>query len=101
MVDGAITRWLPLLTEPKKIFVGVGGSSGSQYYEVFARGSIRGAEVGLSVLSLLGWGEANNLAADFVRGFRGSAMYRLAQACSGPTFRQVAPQDYIIQTSLS
>jgi len=101
MVDGSITRWLPLLDQPKKIFVGVGGSTGSLYHEVFARAGIRGAEVGSSALSLLGWGEANNLAADFVRGFRWSAMGRIAQAYAGPAFQHIAPQNYIIQTSLS
>lgn len=101
MVDGSITRWLPLLTQPQKIFVGVGGSSGSLYHEVFARGGVRGAEVGASVLSLFGWGEAHHLAADFVRGFRWSAIGRMAQAYAGPAFRQVAPQNYIIQSSLS
>ncbi len=40
MVDGSITRWLPLLDQPKKLFVGVGGSTGSLYHEVFARGSV-------------------------------------------------------------
>jgi hypothetical protein len=69
MVDGSMTRWLPLLTQPKKIFVGVGGSTGSLYHEVFARAGIRGAEIGSSALYPLGWGEANNVAADFVRGF--------------------------------
>ena len=101
MVDGSITRWLPLRNQPKKIFIGVGGSTGSLYHEVFARGGIRGAEVGSSVVSLLGWDQANNLAADFVRGFRWSAMGRMAEAFAGPAFRQVAPQNYILQTSLS
>ena len=101
MVDGSMTRWLPLLTQPKKVFVGIGGSTGSLYQEVFARTGIRGAEIGSSVVSLLGWSEANHLAADIVRGFRWSAMGRIAQADSGAAFRQVAPQNYIIQTSLS
>lgn len=101
MVDGSVTRWLPLLTQPKKVFVGVGGSTGSLYQELFARTGIRGAELGSSVLSLLGWGEANHLAADFVRGIRWSAMGRIAQAYSGSAFRQVAPQNYLFQTSLS
>jgi hypothetical protein len=101
MVDGSMTRWLPLLTQPKKIFVGVGGSTGSLYHEVFARAGIRGAEIGSSTLYLLGWGEANHVAADFVRGFRWSAMGRIAQAYGGAAFRQVAPQNYILQTSLS
>jgi hypothetical protein len=101
MVDGSVTRWLPLFTQQKKIFVGVGGSSGSLYHEVFARGGIRGAEIGSSALSLLGWGETHNFATDFVRGFRWSAMGRLAHAYAGPALRDVAPQNYIVQTSLS
>lgn len=100
-VDGSLTRWLPLLDQPKKIFVGIGGSTGSLYHEVSARVGIRGAEVGSSALSLLGWGEANNLAAGFVRGLRWSGMGRIAQAYGGAAFRHVAPQNYILQTSLS
>ena len=101
MIDGSITRWFSLFDQPTKLFVGVGGSTGSLYHEVFARAGIRGAEVGSSALSLLGWGEANNLAADFVRGFRWSAMGRIAQAYAGSAFPHVAGENYVAQTSLS
>jgi len=101
MVDGSITRWFSLFDQPTKIFVGVGGSTGSLYHEIFARTGIRGAEVGSSALSLLGWGDANNLAADFVRGFRWSAMGRIAQSYAGSAFPHVAGENYILQTSLS
>jgi hypothetical protein len=101
MFDGSITRWFPLFVQPTKLFVGVGGSTGSLYHEAFGRAGIRGAEVGSSALSLLGWGEANNLAADFVRGIRWSAMGRIAQAYAGSAFRHVAQQNYLVQTSLS
>ena len=101
MIDGSITRWFSLFDQPTKLFVGVGGSTGSLYHEVFARAGIRGAEVGSSALSLLGWGEANNLAADFVRGFRWSVMGRIAQAYAGSAFPHVAGENYVAQTSLS
>lgn len=101
MVDSSITRWLPLLDQPKKIFVGIGSSTGSLYYEVSARVGIRGAKIGSSALSLLGWGETHNFAANFVRGFQWSAMGRIAQAYGGAAFRHVSPQNYILQTSLS
>ncbi|HSF67836.1 MAG TPA: hypothetical protein VLA67_10460 [Nitrospiraceae bacterium] len=101
MVDGSITRWFSLVDQPTKLFVGVGGSTGSLYHEVFARTGIRGAEIGSSALSLLGWGDANNFAADFVRGFRWSAMGRIAQSYAGSAFLHVAGDNYILQTSLS
>lgn len=101
MVDGSITRWFSLFDQPAKLFVGVGGSTGSLYHEVFARTGIRGAEVGSSILSMLGRGEADNLAAEFVRGFRWSAMGRIAQAYAGSAIPQVAGENYILQTSLS
>jgi len=101
MVDGSITRWFPLFDQPTKLFAGVGGSTGSLYHEAFGRAGIRGAKVGSSALSLFGWGEASNLAADFVRGIRWSVMGRIAQAYPGSAFQHVAPQNYLVQTSLS
>lgn len=101
MVDVSITRWLPLGNQLKKGFVGVGGSTGSLYHEAFVRAGIRNAEVGAVALSLFGLGETDNLAAEVVRGFRWSVMGRIAQAYAGPAFREIAPQNYIVQTSLS
>lgn len=84
-IGGSVTKWSPLLWAQEVGFASVGFSSGSLYHEVYGR-------LGLRRVPLLPAG------LDFLRA---SAMGRYGRLYSGAAFRDVAPQAYMAQGSLS
>ncbi len=87
MISGSLTKWVGLLGSDDVFFFGVGGATGSLYYEPYA-------QIGFRRLSLL---EFVPLVSDYIRF---SALARYGRPFSGAAFHEVAPQSYIGQVSV-
>ncbi len=109
MIDGSVTGWLEWLGQPRLLFAGGGFSTGSLYHEVFARGGMRRLNIGdpiaagsQALVRFVTAGSVTNVPAlDWLKGFRLSAMGRYGRSFSGSAFKDVAPQTYFGQGSVS
>ena len=100
MIDGSLTYWIPQPDEPHVIFVGSGFSSGSLYHELFIRGGVRRVPLG-HWLAQGAFGKASGGFKNFLSGFRVSGLLRYGRSYSGSAFREVSPNTYLGQFSLS
>ncbi len=99
MVGGSLTRWFTVLGPHETLFAGVGFGTGSLYHEVYARLGLRRLSLADAVQSLSGADPALlRTVSDFVRF---SALARYSRPYTGAAFREVAPQTYLGQWSLS
>jgi hypothetical protein len=98
MFNGTVTRWEGLFGDHEDGFAGIGMAAGSLYYEPYVQLGVRrlsladAARAGFG--SAPGWLEAGS---DYVRL---SAMGRYGRPFSGAAFREVAPQNYLLQGSV-
>lgn len=109
MVDGSLTGWGGFPGQPRLLFAGIGGSTGSLYHEVFARAGMRRLNIGNPIAAgsqaLVGFVTAGAVSRlpvlDWLKGLRLSAMGRYSRAFSGSAFEDVAPQTWFGQGSVS
>ncbi len=102
--DGSATYWWSLGDSRKVIFAGGGFSSGSLYHELFLRGGARRLPIGPWLASFLpsyNTSKYFGYLSDIISGFRLSGMGRYGRTYAGAAFRDVAPQTYLGQASLS
>lgn len=98
MFHGTVTRWKGLFGDNEDGFAGLGMAAGSLYYEPYVQVGVR--RMSLADVARASFGSAPALleqASDYVRL---SAMGRYGRPFSGAAFREVAPQNYLFQTSL-
>ena len=100
MIDGSLTYWIGQPDKRRILFVGGGFSSGSLYHELFIRGGVRRASIGKWLATRIE-GDVSEGFKDFVSAFRVSGMFRYGRSYSGSAFRDVSPQTYLGQFSLS
>ncbi len=99
MIDGSLTRWIDLGTWRNGLFAGAGVSTGSLYHEGFARAGFRRAPIGSWVLPT-SWEQAIPVLG-WLKGFHLSGMVRYGRLYSGAAFREVSPESYLAQGSIS
>ncbi len=98
MLDGSVTRWAAVLGRPRTAFAGAGLSAGSLYQEVFARIGVRR----LALADLVGVDPAETSPLAIVlRSVRFSALGRYSRLWSGAAYREVAPESFLVQASMS
>jgi hypothetical protein len=98
MFNGTLTRWTGLFGDHEDGFAGVGLAAGSLYYEPYVQLGVR--RMSLADATRAGFGSAPAFleqASDYVRF---SALARYGRPFSGAAFREVAPQNYLVQASL-
>jgi len=98
MFNGTLTRWKGLFGDNEDGFAGVGMAAGSLYYEPYVQLGVRRTSLADAVR--WGFGSAPSFlekASDYVRF---SAMGRYGRPFSGAAFREVAPQNYLVQGSI-
>ncbi len=100
MVDGSLTYWMHQSGKQRYIFGGGGISTGSLYHEAFIRGGLRRAPIGNWFADQIPeqW---PNWIPTMLSGLRVSGLIRYGRSYSGSAFKEVAPQTYISQFSLS
>ena len=98
-IDWSATRWGALLGPQENAFGGLGLSAGSLYYEFFLRAGLRRVSLADAVRTVSG---SDIAALRTLSGFvRFSGMARYSRLHGGGTFRDVAPQSYLGQFSVS
>ncbi len=100
MVDGSLTYWMQQSGKQRYIFGGGGLSTGSIYHELFIRGGLRRAPIGNWFADQIPkkWPQ---VIPSFLSGFRVSGMLRYGRSYSGSASKNVAPQTYQGQFSVS
>ncbi len=109
MIDGSLTGWGGFWGQDRLLFAGGGFSTGSLYHEAFVRAGMRRLNIGDPIAAgsqaLVRFVTAGSvprlLALDWLKGFRLSAMGRYGRSWSGSAFKDVAPQTYFGQGSVS
>lgn len=109
MFDGSVTGWRGWGKQSRLLFAGGGFSTGSLYHEVFARAGMRRLNIGdpmaagsQALVGLVTGGAVTRLQAlEWLKGLRLSAMGRYSRAFSGSAFKDVAPQTWLGQGSVS
>ncbi len=109
MIDGSVTGWRGWWGQKRLLFAGGGFSTGSLYHEVFARAGMRRLNIGDPIAAggqaLVRFVTAGSvphlLAVDWLKGLRLSAMGRYGRSFSGSAFKDVAPQTWFGQGSVS
>lgn len=102
MVDGSLTRWLPLFSSRDTGFIGLGFDGGSLYQELYGRVGLRQFSVGELAAWLL-----PNTDLSWLHGasryIRLSAMGRYSRIFGGSAYASdvLAPQSYLGQVSVS
>ena len=99
MIDGSVTNWSDLWVSPKLVFAGFGVSSGSLYHEAYARLGIRRWSPMEAVQKMARL--SSTPVVNALKAVRLSALSRYGRLYSGAAFRDVAPQSYVAQASLS
>jgi hypothetical protein len=98
MIDGSLTRWFNPFGADRTGFIGGGASVGSLYQEIFARAGLRR----LSIASLVGVSEQEaGVIPAILRSVRVSAMGRYSRLGTSAAYRELAPQSYLGQISIS
>ncbi len=100
MVDGSLTYWMHQSGKQRYIFAGGGLSTGSLYHELFIRGGLRRAPIGNWFADQFPEKWPKIIPA-FLSGFRASGLFRYGRSYSGSAFKNVAPQTYQGQFSVS
>lgn len=98
MIGGSVTKWFDIEGLSRVFFVGAGISSGSLYFEEFARVGLRQLPIGqlLFAGSIFDCGLLQLL-----KGLHLSTMGQVSGVHNGAAFHDLAPQTYLGQVSLS
>ncbi|MEW6543493.1 MAG: hypothetical protein AB1411_07770 [Nitrospirota bacterium] len=102
MLDSSVTRWTDVLGTQRTGFLGIGGTTGSLYQELWTRVGVRRFSLAESTASLSGLPPNGWL--QVFEHLRFSAMGRYSRPYGGAAFQgftAVAPQTYLGQASVS